>query len=347
MEPGPRKAHLVGSLAASDGRQAMELSLEVLGDQLDGLPDGETGERSRWIIHLLEALRNHPDLAVKKDGDWSSYRQCLIFKLKPGHRLRSQTLRFGYADAFSESWPVFEELRSRAGRPHLAFQQGVPGDLDLAISVFGRRGFVHRRPFTEATLREIRAIHQLAHGDVVFQIEVPFALVFVAKKRRLQPVMAGFMARGIAKLGRRSPPGTRFGIHLCLGDMNHKALLRMQDAQPLVLLANAIVRHWPTSASLEYIHAPFAAAAVPPSTDERWYAPLQHLSLPTSIRFIAGFAHEDQSLEEQRRILDMIERHFRRNVDISTSCGLGRRSPEDARAAMERIAELVRNEHER
>ena len=36
-------------------------------------PDGETGERHNWIIHIIEAMRSHPDLEVKKDGDWSDY----------------------------------------------------------------------------------------------------------------------------------------------------------------------------------------------------------------------------------------------------------------------------------
>jgi hypothetical protein len=153
--------------------------------------------------------------------------------------------------------------------------------------------------------------------------------------------MARFMARGIAGLARRSPPGARFGIHLCVGDMNHKALMRMQDARPVVLLANALVRQWPEGSPLEYLHAPFAAAALPPPTDERWYAPLAELRLPPTIRFVAGFAHEDQSIEEQRRIRDVIERHTGRAVDISTTCGLGRRSPEAAKAAVERIAELT------
>jgi methionine synthase II (cobalamin-independent) len=56
---------------------------------------------------------------------------------------------------------------------------------------------------------------------------------------------------------------------------------------------------------------------------------------------VAGFAHADQTLEEQRRIRDQIERLARRRVDVSTTCGLGRCSPEDATAAIRRIVELT------
>lgn len=341
-QPTRRRAHLVGSLPAPDARQAMELSLEMLGDHLTQVSDGETGERHDWVAHVVDKLREHPDLQLRKDGDWSDYDKCPVFKLRRGHRLRAETLNFGHVQAFDESWPIFEELRSKAGTAKLAFQQGVPGDLDMAFFVFGPWGLLHRRPFTEATVEEVRRVHERAQGDVVFQIEIPVEQVLVAKMPGpLQPLMARFMARGVVALARRAPSGARFGVHLCVGDLNHKALIRMKDTRPVVLLANAIVRRWPSNVVLEYLHAPFAAAAAPPTTEEGWYAPLQELALPAGLRFIAGFAHEDQPLEQQHRIRDVIERYAGRAVEISTSCGLGRRTPEAGKAALARIRELI------
>jgi hypothetical protein len=108
----------------------------------------------------------------------------------------------------------------------------------------------------------------------------------------------------------------------------------------VVLLANAIVKAWPAGRPLEFIHAPFAAANKVPRTDAVWYAPLQKLQLPAQTRFIAGFAHEDQDIEDQRRIRTMIERLVGREVDVATSCGLGRRTRPAAVAALERTAAL-------
>jgi hypothetical protein len=152
--------------------------------------------------------------------------------------------------------------------------------------------------------------------------------------------MATFLGRGVARLARESPHGARFGIHLCLGDMNHRALANMSDATPVVLLANALVKAWPAGRPLEYIHAPFAAANKVPRTDPAWYASLTKLKLPADTRFIAGFAHEDQDLEQQRQIRTMIERNVGREVDVATSCGLGRRTRPAAVAALERTAAL-------
>jgi len=137
-----------------------------------------------------------------------------------------------------------------------------------------------------------------------------------------------------------SPEGARFGIHLCLGDMNHRAFGRMKDVGPLVLLTQAIVAAWPAGRTLEFVHAPFAAADDPPPTAESFYAPLASLKLPARTRFIAGFAHEDQSLDDQRRVLATIEKLLGRPVDVSSSCGLGRRDAAAARRTLHRTAEL-------
>ncbi len=338
-----RSAHLVGSLPGDDARDAMQLAVGKLGDRLRTLPDGETGERHHWIIHIITALRRHPDLELKKEGDWSDYDKTPVLRVRKGHTLRGDTLDFGHVANFEDSWPAFQRLREESGNTSLAFQAGVPGDFDMALFTLGPIGaFRYRSAFRDATVREIREIFRRGGKDVVFQIEVPAELIFVARMPKpVRPLMASFLARGIARLGREAPQGARFGIHLCLGDMNHRSLANLTDASPVVLLANAVVKAWPAGRPLEFIHAPFAAAQKVPRTDATWYAPLRDLRIPARTRLIAGFAHEDQDLEEQRRIRELIERNAGRQVDVATSCGLGRRSRPAAEAALERTAELT------
>ena len=307
------------------------------------LPDGETGDRHHWIIHIIEGLRDHPDLELRKQGDWSDYDQVPVFKLKRGTRLAASSLNFGHVREFQRSFPLFVEARERAGLPRLAFQVGVPGDLDMALFVLGPQGaLLRRRPFTDATVAEISAIHAVGGDDVIFQLEIPVELVAVARMpRALQPGVAALLARGVANVARRSPSGARFGVHLCLGDMNHRALGKLRDTAPLVTLANALARAWPDDRPLEYLHAPFAAAEQPPPVAPEWYAPLSGLRLKPGTRFVAGVAHEDQALEEQRGVLELIERHVGAPVGVSHSCGLGRREPEAAERALWRVAELA------
>jgi hypothetical protein len=152
------------------------------------------------------------------------------------------------------------------------------------------------------------------------------------------------MARRIAALAQGAPEGARFGVHLCLGDMNHRAFGQVSDAAPLVLLANAVAERWPDRRPLQYVHAPLAAADNPPADDDAFYRPLAGLKLGPDVRFIAGFAHEDQDAATQFRIRDMIEDAVGKTVDISNSCGLGRREPEAGLAAMDRIKLLLSDE---
>jgi hypothetical protein len=337
-----REAHLVGSLPGPTAAEAMSTALQIVGPYLHSLPDGETGERRNWVISIIEGLRQHPDLELSKPGDWSDYDKTPVMRIRKGHKLYGASLNFGHVDAVRRSFPEFERARVAAGRPDLSFQQGVPGDFDLATFTLGPVGALRsRRPFTEATLAEIRDVKTITGADTLFQIEVPVELVLLTKApAAARPTMAKLLARSITGLAAATPAGTRFGVHLCLGDMNNRAFGTMADVGPLVLLANAILRGWPDGRSLDILHAPFAAADQPATTDPAFYAPLRDLALPDDVRFAAGFAHESQSLPDQLRIRSVIDDLLHREVAVAASCGLGRRSESAGRAVLERTAEL-------
>lgn len=306
------------------------------------LPDGETGERSNWVVHIIEGLRSHPDLELDREGDWSDYGHTPRLKVRQGHTLLGASLDFGHVAAFEQTFPLFQRLRAEQNRQDLTFQVGIPGDLDMGIFSLGPVGGLrHRRAFTEATAREIREIHARGGDDVLVQLEVPAELVFVARApRRLQAVVAAPLARGIVRLVQAAPEGVRFGVHLCLGDLQHQALGRMRDLSPLVALAGALARRWPAGRPLEYVHTPLAAGAEPPPRNASFYDPLTRLRLPEGARFIAGFVHEGCTPDQQRRILSLVEDRLGHQVDVATACGLGRRAREPAMATMQQAADL-------
>jgi hypothetical protein len=337
-----REAHLVGSLPGSTPAEAMATALDILGPFLRTLPDGETGERRNWIISIIEGLRTHPALELRKPGDWSDYDKVPVLRIRKGHRLYGATLDFGHAAAVRESFPQFESARFDAAEPGLQFQQGVPGDFDLATFTLGPAGALrHRTPFTEATLREINEVGAITGARTLFQIELPVELVLLAKAPPpARPALARLLARSITGLAAAAPVGTRFAVHLCLGDMNNRALATMTDVSPLVLLANAITRSWPVGRPLDVLHAPFAAADRPATTDPAFYAPLRGLEIPELTRFAAGFAHESQAFGEQLAIRSIIEDRLDREVVIAAACGLGRRNEAAGRAVLVRTAEL-------
>jgi hypothetical protein len=333
---------LVGSIPADDAESAMRQALREVGPYLRHLPDGETGERRNWVVGTINGLRSPPDLEVRREGDWSNYTDQLNFRVRKGHRLTGDSLDLGYLAAYRNSYPVFERLRNEYARPGLGFQVGIPGDFDMALFALGPTGpFRHRRPFADATVRDIEQIHARAGDDVVFQLEVPAELVFMTKvPATAQPAMAAWMGRAVTNVARRAPRGARFGVHLCLGDLGHQALGRLRDVGPLVRLGNAIARRWPAGRPLEYVHAPLAAGEEPPVLDAPFYRPLDRLRLPQHTRFVAGFLHEARTLDELRQILAHVESHLGRAADVASSCGLARRGPDAAVAVMRQGAEL-------
>jgi hypothetical protein len=337
-----REAHLVGSLPGPTADVAMATALQTLGPYLRSLPDGETGERRNWIISIIEGLRSHPDLELRKPGDWSDYDKTPQLKIRKGRKLYGASLDFGHVDAVRRTFPQFEVARTAARRTDLVFQQGVPGDFDLAMFTLGPPGALrHRRPFTEATLGEIRGVAGISGPETLFQIEIPVELVLLAKAPApARPGLARLLAKSVTGLAAAAPEGTQFAVHLCLGDMNNRAFGTMTDVGPLVQLSNAITRTWPAGRPLALVHAPFAAADHPATTDPAFYAPLRQLNLPSATRFAAGFAHESQTLSDQRTIRSMIDDLLRREVVISSACGLGRRTEAAGRAVLERTAEL-------
>ena len=337
-----REAHLVGSLPGATPEDAMETALQVLGSYLRSLPDGETGPRRNWVISIIEELRNHPSLELRKEGDWSDYDKTPQLRIRKGQRLYGASLDFGHVKAVRDSFPAFDKARVSAGKPDLVFQEGVPGDFDLAMFTLGPAAALrHRRAFTEATLAEIRDVTGIAGPTTLFQIEVPVELVLLAKAPAAsRPGLARLLARTVTGLAAGTAEGTRFAVHLCLGDMNNRAFGTMDDVKPLVLLANAILRSWPAGRPLDVLHAPFAAADQPATLQPAFYQPLDELRLTPEVRFAAGFAHEAQTFDEQRRIRSIIEDRLDRHVMISSACGLGRRSEATGRAVLERTAEL-------
>jgi len=338
-----RSVHLMGSIPAANAEAAMREVLTRLGPHLRCLPDGETGERRNWIMHIIESFRAHPDLQVRTEGDWSGYDRVLTFRVRKGHTLRGESLDFGHVVNVEENLPIFQRLRHELGRPDLIFQVGIPGDLDMALFTLGPLGaFRHRRAFTEATVREINEISSVTANQVLFQLEVPVELIFMTRMPApVRPAMAAFLARGIARLADQSPDGARFGVHLCLGDLNHKAMARMRNTRPLVLLANAVAKCWPAGRSLDYVHVPFTAGEQPPPLDPTFYRPLGKLRLPGTTRLVAGLVHEGQSIDEQRHVLGLVEEQVGRRVDLAAACGFGRCTPEQARAAMDQVTALL------
>ncbi|MDT7763169.1 MAG: hypothetical protein QOC63_2589 [Mycobacterium sp.] len=339
-----RRTLLVGSIPAPDTHEAVKLALTQLGRTLMCIPDGETGPRSQWVASIIAELRNHPAVMLQHDGQWSDYNDRPRYRVRRGAALDPDLLRLGYDTALQQSRPVLDGLVAEYGLEGAIYQVGVASGFDLALLAFGPAGALrYRKAFNKAASREIGSIRAILGDDVVFQIELPAELVAVSRAPGiLRPAVARLMAGVSVEPAELASNGTKFGVHLCFGDLNHKALMNVgKDCAPIVQLANAIAARWPRHTSLAYLHIPLAAGDNAPSLAESYYAPLANLSLPTDTRLVAGFVHEALGEDQLREVLRMVESAAGRRVDVAAPCGLGRRDAAMARHLMRASRQLT------
>ncbi len=53
MGSNGRAVHLVGSIPGDDAEHVMRGTVARLGERLRMIPDGETGQRRDWIVHII------------------------------------------------------------------------------------------------------------------------------------------------------------------------------------------------------------------------------------------------------------------------------------------------------
>jgi hypothetical protein len=156
------------------------------------------------------------------------------YRIRDGATLSAANLEacLPYEQAFTASFPLFRDLRDKYGRPDLPFQVGIPGPLDLSVDAFGFEvGFDPRyyQPSFEATASQVNKIAAAGGSDVVFQLETPAALIAVASGDEAAARPTAQQVAGLTvQLPAAVPAGTRFGVHLCLGDLNHKSMVGMR-----------------------------------------------------------------------------------------------------------------------
>ena len=350
-----RRVLLVGSLPYQDEATAMARAVDLIQDRLIALPDGEVGERSErfpngdraaWVVGLIERLKAETELFdVVKPGQTNELGLPVDFKSLPRLRPRvkrdvlGERLYLGYDRFALGSWPHFLELRESTGNQTLRFQVGFPSALDCAFTMLSPpRALRYYQAYAAALARDANFIaSQLGAENLLFQIEAPAEVIAAHKLPR---PFVRLTLRPILNLVRRLDPQVPIGIHLCFGDLNNESPFAPKKSDRLVYFAQQLINRWPSSHSMAYIHLPFAAGKSPPPKKAKAYRALRNLKLPEGTRLVAGFVHEQMTIQELTDLLHVIDEARGAPVDVATACGLGRRPTEDADLLLQRCAEL-------
>lgn len=328
----PAGVHLIGSVPLADAETVFRSVSRELGPWLARIPDGETGERHRWIWWQRQMLLNHPAMEIDpvsppfqlKQWDGVVIRTTDWIRFRPGVNPSTVTFETGYANAAIESYGVFRRLRDAGELPaRLRFQVCLPTPMAsgfMYVSPESRDAYlpVYERALLTA-LEKITAA--IPHEDLSIQWDVcQEVLVF---ENYFTPRPADYKAAIAAELGRLGdavPAGAECGYHLCYGSPADAHLVMPKDAGILVEIANGLLKQ--LRRRLDFLHLP-----VPQDrTDAAYFAPLRDLRLPDSATVFLGLIHHDDREGDQARIA--AASRVVPTFGIATECGWGRGDPQ-------------------
>ncbi len=324
--------HLIGSVAMETAEQVFRALAAELGPWLRRLPDGETGERHRWIYWQREMLLAHADMELDPEAapldlyqwDGQLIRRTELVRFKPGTEPGAVTFDTGYAAAALASWETFKRLQGDGVIPEgVRFQVCLPtpmasGTMYVSPASLAAYLVTYERALL-AALDDILAA--VPHQDLSIQWDICqevliFEDYFPARPKDYKAQIFAEMAR----LGGHVPAPVELGYHLCYGTPKDEHLVMPADMGILVELANGLARD--ACRPIDFVHMP-----VPKHRDDATYfAPLGQLALDPATSLYLGLIHFDDHAGDMARIRAAAE--VVAGFGLSSECGWGRTDPD-------------------
>jgi hypothetical protein len=341
---------LVGSVPLSSNEIVMRTCGRTLEDSVIGLPDGETGDRTIWVVYqAYRVFHEHPQIQTLRrpapiDGAEQWIPQGLddlwSFRVAPGvDGLRFDDLK--YASVALDSYAVFQRLRAEGSiADGVRFQVCLPFP-ESGVSWFFQDPSELEKvipPYREAMRGELaRILDAIPHSDLAIQWDVcwevldiegifPWAMTGPPDPRDRYIATVSEMSRAI-------PEEVLVGYHLCYADLGHRHMKEPQDLRLCVEMANLAAEH--SGRRVDFVHMPVPRAR----DDEAYFEPLDALEIGEGKVFL-GLIHHTDGLDGSRRRLAAAQRHLR-SFGLSTECGFGRRPPEQVEPLLALHRELA------
>ena len=325
-------AHLVGSVPLADSDTVFRTVCAELGPHLRRIPDGETGERIRWIWFQREMLWNHPDLEEDPDAglyavyqwDGKLLRETPYLRFKQSADLNAVRFPTGYAEAAVASYATYARLRNEdVIGPETRFQVSLPTPMStgyMYVSPAFRDAYL---PAYERSLVEALdgILSSIPHDRLSIQWDVCQEVLLFEDYFSHRPADYKEQVYSLlSRLGGRIPEEVELGYHLCYGSPADEHLIMPKDMGVLVEMSNGVSDG--LKRRLDFMHMP-----VPKDrSDGTYFQPLQDLNLPDTAELILGLIHFDDSEGDAARIA--AAREFAPVFGVGSECGWGRTDPQ-------------------
>jgi hypothetical protein len=330
MQAGER-LHLIGSIPLGSSEEVFRTLSKELGPHLSRIPDGETGERSRWVYFQGQMLRAHPAMEVDPtvplypfvQWDGKVIREIHQVRFKPGVDPDEVALETGYDKAAAASYEVFERLRdSGAIARGTRFQVSLPTPHSSGyLYVSGPARQTYFRVYERALLKALaNIVKTIPVQDLAIQWDVcqeVLAFEGYFKDRPADYKKQTFDMLG--RLGDAVPASVELGYHLCYGSPADEHLVQPKDAGILVEMMDGIAAA--TKRPIDFFHIPVPKER----TDSAYYAPLRNWKRPAGTELYLGLLHHDDETGDRRRVA--VAKEFIEDFGLSAECGWGRTEP--------------------
>ena len=331
MASSNRTAHLVGSIPLPDAETVFRTVSQALGPYLQRIPDGETGDRSRWIWFQRAMLESHPDMEVDTAAEpfrlhqWDGklIRETPWIKFKDGVDPSTVIFPTGYHDAALESYQVYARLQDEGAiAPDVRFQVSIPTPMATAymyISTNAREAYIpaYERALAESVEKIVDAI---PHDRLAIQWDVCQEVLLFGDYFDGRPAdYKEQIFQELARIGGRVPTAVELGYHLCYGSPADEHLVMPKDMGILVEISNGIASRAPRR--IDFLHLP-----VPKDrTDSGYFEPLRDMKLQAETEVILGLMHYDDAQGDEARIATAGT--YLTSFGVATECGWGRTDP--------------------
>jgi hypothetical protein len=296
------------------------------------IPDGETGERHRWIYWQREMLLSHLSMGLDPDAtplalyqwDGELIRETELVRFKPDVDPSSVVFETGYAPAAIASYDVFRQLRDDGVIPAgVRFQVCLPTPMASGYMYISPASIEDYLPvYEKALLTALSSIlDAISHHDLSIQWDICQEVLIFEDYFPYRPDDYKLQIFDqMTRLGAQVPADVELGYHLCYGTPRDEHLVMPKDTAILVEVANGLASK--LQRQLDFLHMPVPRDRV----DDAYYAPLAKLKLPPETELYLGLIHHQDHSGDKQRIATA--QKVIPSFGIASECGWGRTDPE-------------------
>jgi hypothetical protein len=349
----PSSVHFNGSVNLPDAETVMQEISSRIPTGVRRMTDGETGERGYWILFQIQKFRAMPEFetvtvrqAYETSADAPQMPQLRLAEGASADTINWPNL--GYADAYSESFEIFDRLQEEGTiAAGVRFQMQYPTPLAcMAGTIVPEDQPAVAASYERALFADLDKVLAKLPRDrcaVQWDVAVEFGLLEGAMgPGSAMPIEQ--VAPGLVRCVDHVPVEVPVGLHLCYGDYGHEHFKQPESVQMQAALLNAV-----TSSAQRAVN--WASFTVPQArSDSDYFAPLGDLTVgpETELYFALVPYHPDEQPEGTTAAqIEHIDTALaassagRREWGICTECGMGRVAADDVPRLLDLHREIL------